>query len=70
MWEPGKDLDSFIPETHTEHVLCASHRTRLSSGNHSVAGVGFILEPEPIPCLSSFSQADVIFNRWNFLLQE
>lgn len=22
----------------------------MSSGNHSVVGVGFILEPEPIPC--------------------
>lgn len=48
MWNPGKDLDSFVPETHIEHLLCVSQQTRLSSGNRSVEGVVFILEPKPI----------------------
>lgn len=50
LWDPRKDLASFIPETHSEHLLCVSHQTRLSSGNHSVEGVVFILEPKPMLC--------------------
>lgn len=49
VWNPGTDPDSFIPETHIEHVLWVSQPTRLSSGKPSEAGVVFILEPEPIP---------------------
>ena len=49
-WNPGEDLDSFIPETHIRHLLCVSHQARLNSGNCNLEGVFFISEPKIIPC--------------------
>lgn len=73
LWNPRKDLGSFIPETHIKHLLCVDHQARPELREPQCRGSGLYLRSKAHtmwPCLSTSSQANIACNRWNFLLKE